>query len=54
MQAEQRHFARTCTQPLLERCAPAQLAHWPLTQQAPGVAHGVCDSDMIMPGSPVG
>ena len=45
---------RTWMQPLLDRCAPAQFAHCPLTQHAPGVAHGVWDSDMIMPRSPVG
>lgn len=42
-------------QPLLDRCAPAQLAQTEPAQQAAGLAtQGDCDSVITMPKSPVG
>ena len=41
-------------QPALLSLAPAQLAHVLPMQQAPGEAHGFCDSVMMSPTSPVG
>ena len=41
-------------QPLLDRCAPAQLAHTEPLQHAVPVAHGVWLSVKMAPMSPVG